>query len=202
MATQIDRRTFLGSSTIALAGAALGGDPQDPDEQLPPSLAALESMADQARPITSEERQGRIEMAQRLMSDQGMDAMMLTGGTSLVYLTNVKWGVSERLFGLFLPRRGRPFVVCPAFEEERAMEQLAEGPLGTDADVITWEEHESPYEKAAGGLRDRGIASGRLGIEETVRYVFSDGLADAAPALGLASATQGVSDLRHLDRCD
>ncbi|MCH7780333.1 MAG: aminopeptidase P family N-terminal domain-containing protein [Acidobacteria bacterium] len=61
------------------------------------------------------------------MSETGLDAVMLTGGTSLKYFTNVGWGLSERMFALVLPVKGRPFVVCPAFEEERAMEQLALG---------------------------------------------------------------------------
>jgi len=35
---------------------------------------------------------------------------------------------------------GAPFVVCPAFEADRAGEQLAWGPLGQDAELRTWEE--------------------------------------------------------------
>ncbi len=43
------------------------------------------------------------------------------------------------------------------------------------------EEDESPYAKVAFGLRERGIATGRIGIEETVKFVFADGIAKAAP---------------------
>jgi Xaa-Pro dipeptidase len=163
---------------------------------LPPSIAALASMRDQASPITAEERRGRIEKARRLMAERKIDALMLTGGTSLVYFSGMRWGLSERLFAMILPVKGDAFYVCPAFEEDRAREQIAKGPLGASADVRTWEEHESPYERVAQGLRDRGMASGQLGIEETVRFVFSDSVSQAAPAVKITSGTPVTSGCR------
>jgi Xaa-Pro dipeptidase len=152
-------------------------------------------MRDQARPITVDERRARVEKAMRLMAEQKIDAVLLAGGTSTVYFTNVRWWLSERFFGLFLDAKGRHFVVCPAFEEDRAREQLDAGPLG-GAQVLTWHEDESPYELTASGLRERGIAAGRLGVEETVRHVFSDGIAKAAPALALTSGTPVTAGCR------
>jgi len=198
----VSRRQFLGSSSLALAGAAFTGCRSTTDgpshEPLPPSLAALTSQADRARPITNEERQGRLDNAARIMTSQGMDAILLTGGTSLLYFTNVRWGLSERLFGVVIPRSGTPFAVCPAFEEERAVEQMALGPLGEMTEVRTWQEHENPYEKVASGLRDRELGSGTLGIEETVRFVYSDGISKAAPSLTITSATPVTAGCRTI----
>lgn len=189
----LSRRKFLGASAAAVAGTVAAprtveAEPPQQGEDLPPSILALQSMADKATPITLEERQARIEKAQGLMHDENIDAVMLTGGTSMIYYTNVSWGLSERMFTVILPKAGRPFAVTPAFEEDRTREQLERGPLG-DADVMIWQEDESPYRLVADGLRARGVGSGRLGIEETVRFVFSDGVASAAPSLTLTSAT-------------
>lgn len=198
----VSRRQFLGSSSLALAGAAFTGCRLSKDgsseEPLPASLAALTSQADRARAITSEERQVRLDNATRIMTTQGMDAILLTGGTSLLYFTNVRWGLSERLFGVVIPRTGTPFAVCPAFEEERAVEQMAQGPLGKNTEVRTWEEHDNPYERVAAGLRERGLGSGSLGIEETVRFVYSDGISKAAPSLALTSATPVTAGCRAI----
>ena len=92
----INRRDFLGVSSLAAVGAAAGcqpgpsqGEGSGPGEggALPPSIAALTSRAHEAIPITVGERESRIEKARRLMAAKGMDALMLTGGTSLVYFT-------------------------------------------------------------------------------------------------------------------
>jgi len=133
-----------------------------------------------------------------------MDALFLTGGTSMIYFTNVRWGGGERLFTVVIPVDGEPFVVCPAFEEDRAREQLALGPLG-GTEVRTWEEHESPYQRVAEGLRDRGIVSGRVGAEETMQFRFSDGVAQAAPALEVVAGTpitagcRGTKDAHEIE---
>lgn len=158
--------------------------------------ANLNSLKAQARPITTEEHRGRIEQARRLMADNKIDALMLTGGTSLVYFSNIHWGGGERLFALILPAQGEPFYVCPAFERDRAAEQIALGPLASNPDVRVWEEDESPYELVAKGLKDRGISTGRLGMEETVDFVFSDGVAKAAPALNIVSGTPVTAGCR------
>jgi Xaa-Pro dipeptidase len=196
------RRSFLWSSTAALvAGRAprlFAGEPQAA-APLPPSLAALTSMRAQAKPITNQERRARIEKAQRLMAENKIDALMLTQGTSLVYFTNIRWGGGERLTACVIPAKGNPFFVCPAFEEDRAREQIELGPFGdATADVRTWNEDESPYALVANGLKDRGVAAGTLGIEETTKFVWSDSVAQAAPALKLVSATPVVAGCRMI----
>jgi Xaa-Pro dipeptidase len=146
-------------------------------------------MADQATPISNDERRARLDRARGLMQKQKIDAVVLPGGTSLRYFTGLQWGISERLLALVLPAKGKPFLVTPYFEEARAMEQVKDGPIGTGADIFTWQEHESPYALVAKGLRDRGIASGTIGAEETLRFMFADGVGHAAPALKSVRAT-------------
>jgi len=200
----ISRRHFVGASTLAAAGAAIHpadilAEQAPAPQNLPPSIARLTSWADRARPITVQERAGRVEQARRLMRESGLDALYLNGGTSMVYYTAIRWGGGERLFAVVVPVRGDAFVVCPAFEEDRAREQIALGPLA-DAQVYTWQEHENPFERVAEGLRTRGIASGKIGAEETVQFRFSDGVAKVAPACQVVSGTpitagcRGVKD--------
>jgi Xaa-Pro dipeptidase len=196
------RREFLGASSAAIAGTILAPSASPASSApfqgapVPPSIQALTSQKSRARPITVEERQGRIERARALLTAEKLDALFLTGGTSLRYFTNISWGQSERLLGLILPREGRAFVVCPAFEKDRAEEQIEAGPLKGTADVMVWEEHEDPYQLIANGLRARSSAAGRLGVEETVRSVFASGAAAALPAMQLASGTPVTAGCR------
>src|SRR5882724_5206715 len=169
----LSRRNFMQLGAVAGAAAVLPGsaEAQSTAAVSSPAIAALKSMKDQARPITRDERRARIEQARKLMSVNKLDAVVMSGGTSLIYFSDIKWWLSERFFAMVLPAKGEPFFVSPAFEEDRAREQITQGPYDGTADVRTWEEHENPYERLAQGIKDRGIASGRVGIEERTYFV-------------------------------
>jgi Xaa-Pro dipeptidase len=178
----MNRRSFL-RDTLAFAGAAAGASCARTNTQ-PKPFAGLTPMTTGVVPITADERHARIEQARRLMRDRGLDAMFLESGSSLFYYTGVRWGRSERLFGAVIPVRGEPAWVAPAFEEQRAWELL---PPATDLRV--WQEDESPYRILAGILRDRGAATGGIGIEESVRFFVYDGLRAEMGRTQFVSAT-------------
>jgi len=189
-----DRRDFLRASA-GLAGAALVGnglafadtervvDVQQ-RQQVPDLIQRLRKMTAGIVPISDDERKGRIAKAQRLMAEQKIDAIYLEPGSSMFYFTGMRWGTSERMFAVVIPQRGELAWVCPKFEEERARELIKFG-----NDIRTWEEDESPYRRVAQIFRDRGIRSGRIGIEERVRFFLFDGIRQAAPRLEFVSAT-------------
>lgn len=154
-------------------------------------------MRDGVVPISADERRARIEKAKRLMRENRIDALMLTGGTSMEYFTGIRWGLSERLLTAIIPVNGSAFIVAPKFEEERALEQSRNGPLGADARVYPWEEDENPYAQLARGLRDSGLSTARIGAEETVRFVFSDGAAHT-PGVTLTSGTPITAGCRRV----
>lgn len=183
------RRSFLLSAGIAPAAltAAQAASP----------IAQLKNRRGEAQPITTAERKARIERAQQLMAANKIDAICLAGGTSLNYFSGARWANSERLFMMIIPVRGNAFFVCPGFEEDRAREQIAAGPV-TDAHVYTWQEDESPYDLAAAGLKEAGLTSGRIGIEETTPFVFADKLGKSAQAATIISATPVTSGCRMI----
>ena len=198
----MNRRTFLRAST-AIAAAwrapALFAQREPAAAAPPPSIATLSSMRDQAKPITSDERRARIEKARRLMAEQKIGALVLTPGTSLLYFTNIRWSGGERLFACVVPVKGEPFFVCPAFEEDRAMEQIARGPFGGGrADVRTWQEDESPYALVARGLADRGLATATIGVDENTKFVWSEGIAHAASRAKVVLGTPVTAGCRMI----
>src|SRR5438067_7036440 len=185
------RRRFLQTGAIATGVTLVGSriSRAEQDFATPASIAKLKSMKGQAKPITREEREQRQQRARELMKANHLDAILLMEGTSLNYFTGIRWWGGERLFVMVLPAKAAAFYVCPAFEEGRAREQISKSHESTQADVRIWEEDESPYQRVAQGLKDRGIITGRLGIEETVKFVFSDGVTKEAPQAKITSAT-------------
>jgi Xaa-Pro dipeptidase len=202
--SRASRRRFLQIGGVA-AGVVVAGSPllasgqsEKKAEAVPPSLARLKSRKEEAVPITREERHERQERARKLMSENALDAILLMEGTSLRYFTGIRWWGGERTFAFVLPAKGAAFYVCPAFEEGRAREQIANAPENDRAEVRTWQEDESPYQRVAEGLRERGLSTGKLGIEETVRFVFTEGIAKAAPQVNMASATPVTAGCRMI----
>jgi len=173
------RRTFIQSGAAMSLGLGVSACTSSPPAPAPiaaapasgphPAIAALTPMTADVKPITAAERAARIERAQQLMAEHKISAIVLEGGSSMFYYTGVRWGLSERPFVCVIPAKGEPAWVCPGFEEERARELVAK-----NAEVRVWQEDESPYRQIAGILKDRGAATGRVGMEERLRFfVFS-----------------------------
>jgi len=140
-------------------------------------------MTADVKPITKEERAARVQKAQQLMAANKIAALMLEGGSSMFYFTGVRWGLSERPFVCVIPAKGELAWVSPGFEEERARELVSKS-----AEVRVWQEDDSPYKQVAGILKDRGAASGRIGVEERLRYFIYSGVKKESPAAEFVDA--------------
>jgi len=173
------------ASALALTPKASAEEDGDAPGGLSKAFDGLKPLGGRVRPITAEEFHGRMLQAQKLMSEQApkYDALFIAPGTSLYYFTGIRWGISERLLALVLPRTGEPIVVVPAFEEGRMREKLTFA-----AEVRAWQEDESPTKIAAGALGDRGIRTGRVGVEETAAFTFFDHFHAAAAGFQCVSA--------------
>jgi len=205
----VSRRRFLQTSSLA-AGVSVAlptlSQAAEDAKSLPPAIAALRTLRAEAKPITAEERAARQEKARQLMRENNLSAILLAQGTSLAYFTGILWEGGERLFAVVLPAKGEAFYVSPAFEEGRAREQIAQSPDGgkpnssssSNSDVRIWQEDESPYDRVAQGLSDRGIATGTIGVEETMKFLFSDNLRKAAPGATFTSATPVTAGCRMI----
>jgi len=196
----INRRIFLGLSALSSGALAFtqdifGRSRSDfrEDSDLPRTIRDLKPMTDGVVPITVEERKQRIAKAQKLMDEQKIDAIFMEGTASSFYFTGMRWGQSERTFGLVIPAKGSIAYVCPKFEEDRARE-LIDKSFGDE--VRCWEEDQSPYAVIAGIVNDSGAKFKRIGIEERVRFFIADGVKKAAPGFEIVDATPVTAGCR------
>ncbi len=189
----MDRRDFvqrgatLGGAAALLSFNPIGAGAEQVSKELreiAPELARLKSRApDAPAPITETERVARREKAQRLMKELGYSAMLIEPGANMTYFSGIDWGRSERLFALILPQTGKGIVISPAFEEQRAANQV-DGRF----EIRVWQENESPEALIAGVLKQWGIATGKLAVDGSARtFVFNE-LALAVPAMQMGTA--------------
>ena len=176
----MNKREFLtlcGAAGAATAGAALTTTSRAQEG----ADDGLSSLTDAAVPIDRAERERRLERASQLMGDNDIDAIVVEAGSALTYFTGIRWGRSERFTGAVITRDGAVAIVTPYFEEPSLRESL-----GIEAEVRTWHEHENPFDRVAEFVRDEGIRSGTIGVEETVRFFIADGIRNALPSFSVA----------------
>ena len=183
----MQRRQFLGTAALGGLAAAL------PAAVIAADTAGLPDLAAKAVPIGAEERKARIAKAAGLLRAHDMDALLIEPGSSLIYFTGVEWWRSERLTAAVLTREGEVAIVTPFFEEPSVRESL-----GVAADVLTWNEDENPLAAVANWLGKRGLAKGRVGVEETVRFFAVDGLQKAMPDVTVVNGAPVVRGCRMI----
>jgi Xaa-Pro dipeptidase len=195
--TAASRRAFLKTASAvpwlaasmmhrAAAQTAPAGSAADPA----PGLA---SMTGSAVPISSDERRARIAKVQTLMARHGVGALLLDTGSSLDYFTGIEWPRSERTTAAIIPARGEVIIVTPVFEEPSVRETLA-----VAGDVRAWNEDESPFRRIVQGLRERGVRSGAVAVEPTMRFFIIDGVRNASASYTIVSGAPLIRACRMI----
>src|SRR5438445_4297744 len=133
--------------------------------------------------VSADTLRARVAKVQDAMKEFGLQAIVLESGPAMQYLTGVRWGRSERTFAVVITQKGDPAYVLPGFEEMRARELITVG-----KDILVWQEDESPYARVAQIMKDRGLAAGRVGMEESVRFFIFDGVRKQASKMEYVSA--------------
>jgi len=197
-----NRRSFLSMAALSAGAVTLSGplfgkstNHKEAGFDMPSTIAQLKAMTDGIVPISVEERKQRIVKAQHLMEQHKIDAIFLEGTASCYYYTGMRWGQSERTFGIVIPAKGSITYICPKFEEDRAME-LINTAFGNE--VRCWEEHESPYAVILGAIKDKGVRYHRIGMEERVRFFIADGVKKLATGFEVVDATPITAGCRMI----
>jgi len=141
--------------------------------------------------IGQAELEARLERARTLMSDIGADALLIGAGASLRYFTGVGWGATERMVALVLPLRGRPAMICPAFE----LGSL-EASLAIEADIRLWQEDESPL--ALAGQMLAMLGANTLAFDPALPFSVFNGLKAVSPSLDVVDAAPIVDGCRAI----
>jgi Xaa-Pro dipeptidase len=193
----LKRRNFINLSAMAVAGGVVAGmssfTAPGEKERVGGAINDLPLLPGDVAPISVKEREARIEKAQRLLTEQKMGALIMESGTNLKYFTGISWWPSERTMVAIIPASGPVRYVCPGFEEARFREQISIG-----KDVYAWQEDESPYKLIAKVLKDAGVSSGTVAIEEEVRFFIMDGIRKEATHLNFASGTPVTMNCRMI----
>ena len=131
----------------------------------------------------------RVSRARKAAADAGIDALLVTPGPDLRWLTGYDALPLERLTCLVLPASGAPFMVAPGLEVPAV---LASPVRDLDVEVVGWGETEDPYAVIAArlGSPDRVALANRMWAEQVLR------MRAALPGAEQTLASGVIGDLR------
>jgi Xaa-Pro dipeptidase len=170
----VSRRSFLASAAIGAAGSIGTG---------PARTKELASLTKEAQAITGAEHAERLARLQSMLQKNKVGATLIEAGSTLEYFTGIRWWRSERTTAAIVPARGATVVVTPSFEEPSVRETLK-----VAAEVRTWREDASPFERLASALRERAGTDRALAVEPTTRYFIVEGVTHAGGGRSIVNA--------------
>jgi len=145
------------------------------------------SMTETVKPITAEERQGRLARLQASMASHALDAVIVTPGANMRYFFGLTWRETERLVCAVVSESAVVFV-CPKFEDTALLAALS-----SPVDCVWWEEHEDPRQTVANVLAEGSLS--RVGIDPNCSFGQVHALSKATQSV-LTSAGDLFQSLR------
>nr|WP_254451012.1 Xaa-Pro peptidase family protein [Aeromicrobium stalagmiti] len=124
--------------------------------------------------------------AQELAATQGIDALLVTPGADLRYLTGYVALPLERLTCLVLPAQGEPTLVVPHLERQAAVAS------GVDTAIASWQETENPFDLVASLVGDAAT----IGVDDHMWASRVFALREALPSARQVLAGPLVQELR------
>ena len=131
----------------------------------------------------------RLELVRDAVRAAGLDAVLLTPGPDLRYVSGYDAKQLERLTCLVVPAQGDPALFVPRLEL-RAAQASPAGPLGLD--IVAWEETADPFRLVADKL---GRVS-EIGLSDRMWALFVLKFRDALPAARQVLASGALRPLR------
>jgi Xaa-Pro aminopeptidase len=128
----------------------------------------------------------RMDRARRLMTEQGVDVLLLSVGADLPYFTGYEAMPLERLTMLAVPRDAAALLVVPLLEAPRVVDRRGA------FSVRAWGETEDPI----GIVAEACGTAGAIAVANPTWAVFLLGLQAALPGASFSSATPLTRELR------
>ena len=131
----------------------------------------------------------RLARAATRAGESGLDALLVSPGPDLAYLTGYAATPLERLTCLVLPAEGEPVLIVPRLEQPAANAS----PVGSmKVEIRTWDETQDPYALVAATLP----ATTRVGVDNHMWAEKVLRLRDAMPGVDQRLAGDVLRELR------
>ena len=144
-------------------------------------------------PDSPEQIRARLHRAAEIVAESAIDAIVLTPGADLRYLTGYDAHLSERLTCLVIPGGGEPALIAPTLERALAAGCVA-GELGVP--IRAWDETEDPAALVAQIVPRSGEKRRSIAVADRMWAQHLFGIHAALPDAKLTSAATIMAAMR------
>jgi len=144
-------------------------------------------------PDSPEEIRSRLDRAARLVAESSADAIVLTPGADLRYLTGYDAMISERLTCLVVTATGASTMIAPTLEKSLAARSVA-AQLGVE--VRAWDETDDPCELVVAHIPHTSERPRQIAVADRMWAQHLFGIHHAAPDAKLTSAATLMASMR------
>lgn len=139
----------------------------------------------------------RTNQIAQSLATKGLDAAFITSKASVFYFSGVYAEAHERLIAILVLKNGATAIVCPALEKG-----IVESSPWT-GEVVTYMDHESPWDKIVKLFLDQQIVPERIGVEgEHLTFNRSEKLCASFAGLSIIDLTEELQTLRMIKSPD
>ncbi len=125
----------------------------------------------------------RIVAARSAMRERGVDALVVSVGSDLPYLTGYRAMPLERITALVVPESGDALLFVPELEAPR---------VSTSVEVVPWSETDDPFDRIADALP----AAGTIAVGDQMWASFLIAIQDRLPGARFVDAEPLMATLR------
>jgi len=145
----------------------------------------------------------RLEQCQKLMSEKGTDALLLSQGPNMYYLSGFLEEPSERLLTLIVPQSGGSLFVVPELYEQHVRS------FSTVQHIIPWKESQDPKTVLSNVMTQIGRKLQKIGVDGRMwsrfllmlQSVMPDAVyEDANPLIGNLRITKSQQEIDFLQK--
>jgi Xaa-Pro aminopeptidase len=129
----------------------------------------------------------RLDQVRAAVAASGMDAVLLTPGPDLRYVTGYDAHQLERLTCLVVPAEGEPALIVPRLELP-----AAQAAIGQPLEMLAWDETDDPFALVASRLGDVRT----VGLADRMWALFTLRFRDVLPGARQVLASGVLSELR------
>ncbi|MCU4180400.1 M24 family metallopeptidase [Bosea sp. BH3] len=129
-----------------------------------------------------EEYETRLATIRAAMARRGVDVMLCSGPENIFYASGYQTFGYHSYQLLVIPLEGKPFLIL------RYLESLLAHRYSWVTDIVTWDDTDDPIEITLAALKERGLAAGKVGVEQKAYFL------QVSSFLKLQAALPGLVD--------